>query len=420
MRMRLESFVMVMVVAVGLGGCASSPDGDEVLTVWIMQGATDSAEEFFDDVGETFAQQTGARLRVEYVHWGTAHERFVNAIAGNTTPDVAETGTTWTSEFAAAGALRPIGDDVQAAGLSDDLVEGLVASGTYDGQLYGMPWYAGVRSLVYRTDVFEDLGLTAPTTWQEIIDTGTAIKQARPDLIPFPVPGDAEFTAYPWVWGAGGDIATEGDGGWMSDLAGASSREGIEFWTGLARDHDFSTAGATTWKEIDVLDNFVDGRVAMALMGSWNPPTIFDRNPALEGKLAATPIPGKDGGMSPSVIGGSHLSVFNTARNPDLAFEFITMVSTGEYATRWAELTGYFPGQQSLLEGALSSSDPLLAPFAEQFVNGGRALPSTPAFGAVQAEKTIPTMIQAILSGKKTVDAATDEAVAVMNNTLNR
>lgn len=426
MRKRTLPLAVLATAALGLTACAGGGSGSgdvsadgQTLTVWIMQGTNPDSEAFFDEVGSAFKKETGATLKVEYVQWADAHDRFVTSIAGNTTPDVAETGTTWTAEFADAGALAPIGDYVDKAGLSDDLVEGLVGSGTYDGELYGMPWYAGVRSIVYRTDVFEELGLKAPTTWQEIIDAGTAIKAAKPDMIPFPVPGDAEFTAYPWVWGAGGEVSELDGKTWKSGLASDESRAGIQFWTDLATKYDLSSSGATTWKETDVLDNFVQDKVAMAIMGSWTPATIVEKNPELEGKFAAIPIPGEDGGISPSVLGGSHLSMFNTSKNKDLAFQFIEMMTTGKYASEWAEQTGYFPGQTSLLADSTESDDPLVKPFAEQFVDGGASLPVTPKFGAVQAKKTTNAMIQAILSGTKSVDEATTDAATEMDDIMN-
>jgi N,N'-diacetylchitobiose transport system substrate-binding protein len=343
----------------------------------------------------------------------------VTSIAGGTTPDVAETGTTWTAEFADAGALAPIGDFVDDEGLGDDLVEGLVTSGTYDDELYGMPWYAGVRSLVYRSDIFEELGLEAPTSWDEIVAAGEAIKAAHPEMMAFAVPGDAEFGVYPWVWGAGGEVSEQDGDEWVSGLDSAESQEGIQFYTDLALKHGFSSAGATTWKETDVLDNFSQGNVAMALMGSWTPAAIVEKNAELEGKFAATPIPGKDGGIAPSVLGGSHLSMFNTAKNPELAWEFIKLMTTGEFAEQWGEQSGYFPGQQSLLAETMESDDPLVAPFATQLVDGGGTVPVTPKFGAVQAKKTTNTAIQAILSGQKTVEQATSDAAAEMNEIMN-
>ncbi|MGO4690318.1 extracellular solute-binding protein [Glaciibacter sp. 2TAF33] len=427
MKKRYLSIAMFAVAALGLAACSSggTSAGDsadakgQTLKVWIMQGTNPDSKGYFDEVGKAFTKKTGAKLDVEFVQWADAHDRFVTSIAGNTTPDVAETGTTWTAEFADAGALAPIGDKVKAAGLTDDLVEGLAKSGTYDGDLYGMPWYAGVRSLVYRSDVFDELGLKAPTTWQEIIDAGNAIKAAHPEMIPFAVPGNAEFGVYPWVWGAGGDVSTKKGDTWTSGLASTKSREGIQFYTDLATKYGFSTAGATTWKETDVLDNFVQGKVAMALTGSWTPATIVQKAPDLKGKFAATPIPGQDGGISPSVLGGSHLSIFNTSKNQDLAFTFVKMMTTGTFAAKWAEQTGYFPGMQSLLAKTMKSDDPLVTPFAKQMVDGGAAVPVTPKFGAVQAKQTTNTMMQSILSGTKSVDQATTDAAAEMDSIMN-
>lgn len=426
MQKRYLSVAMAAVMALSLSACGgSSTGGDaskadgETLNVWIMKGTNPDSEAFFNTVGQEFTKETGAKLNVEYVQWADAHDRFVTAIAGNTTPDVAETGNTWTAEFADAGALAPIGTRVKDAGLDGDLVKGLVESGTYDGDLYGMPWYAGVRSIIYRTDVFEELGLAAPTTWQELVDTADVIKAKRPDLIPFPVAGDAEMHAYPWVWGAGGDVSVQKGESWESGLASDKSREGIQFYTDLATKHGFSTAGATTWKETDVLDNFAQGKVAMAISGSWTPATIVKKAPGLEGKLGAVPIPGKDGGISPSVLGGSHLSVFNTAKNEDLAWAFVKLMGTGKFAQEWADQSGYFPGTKSLLNETVKSDDPLVKSFAKQMVDGGGSVPVTPKYGAVQAKKTTNSMIQAILSGQKSVEEATTDAAAEMDDVMN-
>lgn len=428
MRKRILPIAVLGVAVLGITACSggggdTDGGGDsgegKTLDVWIMQGTNPDAEPFFEEVAAAFEEETGATLNVEFVEWADAHDRFVTSIAGGTTPDVAETGTTWTPEFADAGALAPIGEYVSEAGLEGDLVEGLVESGTYDGELYGMPWYAGVRSLVYNTAVFDELGLEAPTTWDELRDAGLAIKAAKPDMTAVAVPGDAEFTVYPWVWGAGGEVATEEDGEWTSQLDSPESIEGLEFWTGLATQDNLSSAGATTWRETDVLDAFAAGTVGMAIMGSWTPAAIVEKNPDMEGKFAAVPIPGQDGGISTSVLGGSHLSVFETADDKDLAFAFVELMTTGEFAEKWGEQSGYFPGQTSLLEASIENADPLVVPFATQMIEGGAAVPVTPTFGALQAKKTTSAMMQAILSGQKDVATAAADAAAEATATLN-
>lgn len=388
----------------------------ETLSVWIMEGTNPDAKPFFKDVAAAFKEETGATLKVQYVPWADAHDKFVKSIAGDTTPDVAEVGTTWTPEFADVGALLDLSRQVEDAQLGGDLVDGLVEAGTVDGSLYGMPWYAGVRSVIYRTDVFEKAGVEPPTTWDEFVTVGEKIKAENPDMITFPVPGDSEYGVYPFVWGAGGDIATQDGDSWKATIDSAEAQEGISFYTDLALEHGFSTPAATTWDEADTSDAFSRGEVAMTIAGNWTPGALIEANPELEGKIGAFPIPGKDSGVSPSFLGGSHLSVFQTAENPDLAWAFVRLMSQGDFAAQWGDESGFFPGSKSLLEKAQAEDDPLVAPFAEQIVEGGKSVPVTPLYGQVQGKKTVSAMLQSILSGDATVAEASEQAATEMDD----
>ncbi|MHA6621514.1 sugar ABC transporter substrate-binding protein [Pseudonocardia sp. DLS-67] len=399
----------------GCGGQSGDAGGDRTLTVWIMEGTNPDSQPFFDELSAAFQQRTGATLDVQFMQWGAAKDRFTTAIAGQTTPDVAEVGTTWVGEFGDAGALVDLGPRVQEAGLSDSLLPGLVEAGTLDGALYGLPWYSGVRSIVYRTDVFAELGLQPPTTWDELVAVGQRIKEARPDLLPLPIAGDNEFVVYPFLWGTGGEVATQNGGTWTSGVDSPQSREGIQFYADLALEHGFSTPAAANWRETDVRDSFTKGQSAMIFSGSWTPKAILEAAPDLEGKIGAFPIPGPTGGLAPSVVGGSVLSVFETSAEQDLAWQLVEMMGTGEFATKWAHESSYFPGTTAELNEAAQSPDPLVAPFATQMVGSGRSVPVTPTFGQIQGKKTIAAMMRSILTGEATVEQATSTAAAEMN-----
>ncbi|HEY7045286.1 MAG TPA: sugar ABC transporter substrate-binding protein [Nocardioidaceae bacterium] len=410
-------------LAAACGGNDSSDDSSSAkkLTVWIMQGTNPDATPFFKDVTAAFKDQTGADLDVQFVEWADAHDKFISSIAGGTTPDVAEVGTTWTPEFADAGALEDLTDQVDSAGLQSDLVPGLVEAGTIDGKLYGMPWYAGVRSVVYRTDVFKKAGVEPPTTWDEFVQVADKVKAAEPDMTTFPVPGDSEYGLYPWIWGAGGEIATQNDDGtWTSTIDSAEAQQGTTFYTDLALKHGFSSPAATTWDEADLSDAFSRGDVAMMIAGSWTPGALVEANPDLKGKIGAFPIPGPDGGLSPSFLGGSHLSIFNTADDPDLAWKFVELMTTGKFAAEWGEQSGFFPGTKSLLEKVQAENDPLVAPFAKQMAEAGKSVPVTPLYGQIQGNKTVSAMLQSILSGKASVDEASKQAAQEMDDIFSR
>lgn len=417
---RRSAVALAAAAALTVAGCGgqsgdAAPAGDRTLTVWIMEGTNPDSQPFFDELSAAFQQRTGATLDVQFMQWGAAKDRFTTAIAGQTTPDVAEVGTTWVAEFGDAGALADLGPRVQEAGLSDSLLPGLVEAGTLDGTLYGMPWYAGVRSIVYRTDVFAELGLAPPTTWDELVAVGQRIKQGRPDLLPLPIAGDNEFIVYPFLWGTGGQVATQNGDAWTSGVDSPQSRAGIQFYADLALQHGFSTPAAATWRETDLRDSFTKGQSAMIFSGSWTPKAIVEAAPDLQGKIGAFPIPGPTGGLAPSVVGGSVLSIFETSDDQDLAWQLVEMMGTGEFAAKWAQESSYFPGITAQLNEAVQSPDPLVAPFAEQMVGSGRSVPVTPAFGQIQGNKTIAAMMRSILTGEATVEQATSTAAAEMN-----
>jgi len=400
-------------------GDASDPAGQsgegKTLTVWIMEGTNPNAEGFFEGISADFTEQTGATLDVQFQPWAGAHDKFVTAIAGGTGPDVAEVGTTWTAEFAGTGALADITDKVAEAGLDDDLVQGLVEAGTLDGKLYGMPWYAGVRSIVYNKALFAAAGITTmPTSWAELLDAVEALKAADPATIPFPIAGDSQYGAMPFIWGADGDIATlEGDT-WTSKIDSPEAIEGLKFYTGLALDHGSSTAAANTWNEAALLQGFIGGNVGMMISGNWTMGRIAADAPDMAENIGAFPIPSRDGGVAGSFLGGSHLSIFNDSPNQDLAWEFVQLMTTGDAAAAWAEETGFFPGQVSALEASVTSDDPLVAPFAEQMLEG-RSVPVTPLYGQVQGAKIVEAMLQSILTGRLSVEEATAEAATAMD-----
>ena len=398
------------------GGGGTAAGAGKKLTVWIMEGTNPDSSAYFDKVKKAFKDKTQADLDVQMVPWTAAKDKFTTSIAGNTTPDVAEVGTTWTPEFADAGALADLTAKVKAANLDGDLVAGLKDAGTVDGKLYGMPWYAGIRSFLYNKDIFAKAGITTPpATWAELKDAVAKIKKADPAVTPFFIPGNSEFTATPFIWGAGGETAAKEGDKWVSKIDDAKAVEGIQFVADLALKDGASTPAAATGTEKDALTAYGKGNVGMIVSGSWTPSTLAKQAPDVAKKTGAFVFPGKDG-MAPSFTGGSHLAVFEKSPNKDLAFELVKLMTTGDLAKEWGKQSNYFPGQKSLLDEQLKSGDELTKVFAKQFTQGGKTVPVTPLWGKVQAKKVIPTMTQAVLSGKADAKAGAQTAAKDMND----
>ena len=398
------------------GGSGGEVDGEgKTLTFWLMEGTNASADTYIEELKEAFTEATGATLDVQVQPWDGAHDKFVTAMAGGTGPDVAEVGTTWVPEFADAGGIDDLTEDIEAAGLVDGLVEGLVEAGTLDGAMYGMPWYAGVRSILANRDMLEEAGVNSqPQNWDELLTMITALEEHNPDWISFPVLGVSIFPAVSFIWGAGGLIAEEQDGAWKATINAPEAVEGLTWYTDLALKHNSSTAAATTWVETEALAEFLQEKVPMFITGSWVPATIRQDNPELAEKLVAFTIPAKDSPVAPSFLGGSLVCRFTETQEPELAFELIKLVTTGDFATRWAEETNYFPGTIEAMDEVVAGGDELTAVFAQQMTEGGKTVPVTPAWGKIEGAKTMTTLVGTVLEGTPVQEAA-DTAAAEMD-----
>jgi len=222
----------------------------------------------------------------------------------------------------------------------------------------------------------------------------------------------------PFIWGAGGELATQQGAKWTCGLTSDKARAGIQYYADLALKDGVSLPAATTWKETDLRDSFIKGTSAMVISGSWTPSAILAKAPELKGKIGVFPIPGQNGGMAPSFLGGSHLSVFEGSKNPELAWQLVKLMTYGDFAAKWGSQSGFFPGTKDLLSKVIAANDPLVTPFAKQFTEAGKSVPVTPAWGKVEGAKTLNVMAQSILSGKASVEQATTTACTEMNQQL--
>src|ERR1700722_15931015 len=121
-------------------------------TAWLADiASTDSAFE---------AATPGWTVSHQYLPWGTHLQTLDTALAagGSNLPDVVEMGNTETTKYMAEGAFANLTGDKSQFQNSSHWLSGLAASATYNGKLYGVPYYAGSRVITYRSDLFGKAG----------------------------------------------------------------------------------------------------------------------------------------------------------------------------------------------------------------------------------------------------------------------
>src|SRR5262245_36835855 len=164
MRMNVRHLVaasLVALVAVLGVGATSATGGQaaDTLTVWRQVDAQSGWPEVVAAANAQFKNANpGWDVDVQYKSWTTHLAQFDATLAGNNAPDVIEMGNTEMTKYMAAGAFQDITSSKRSIPNSATWLKGLTESATYKGKLYGVPYYAGARGVIYRTDQYKSAG----------------------------------------------------------------------------------------------------------------------------------------------------------------------------------------------------------------------------------------------------------------------
>lgn len=412
----------VLLAATACGGGGSESGGSQApdsLTVWVMGTAQKPIEKHFDTVEERYQQDhPGTKVEVEFIPWPDAQQSINNALAGGDAPDVLEVGNDQVANWAAQGAVMDITSRTADWGAVADMDQAAVDYGKYDGSQYGIPWFAGVRTLYYRADWLSEMDMEPPETWAELVEVAKAIEDEQ-GVPGFAAPTDFTNGIASFIWSNGGKIATRKGGEWQAQLSSPETREAIEFYAGLTTEEKTSPQSYVGENELVPLADMANGEVGMYIDGGWALTSMEEQaqDPAVLDGIEAAPIPGADG-TAPAFAGGSALTLFATTEHPDAAFELLQIMGDKEGGRGYADAAGYFPAYPGMLDDESYQSDPVTAAAAEQ-MKKTQFFPATPNWNAADQDgKILPSAVLEIVKGGdpgKVLEEADKELAEALN-----
>lgn len=427
MKARLLAALAALAALVALGGAASGVAATQAqaerITVWLMVDAQSNWPEAVAAANQAFKQRhPGVDVEVQYQSWGDYKTKFEATLSGRNAPDVIEFGNTDVPKYSAGGVLAPL--DRGAFPNSSTWLAGLAKAGSYNGKLYGVPYYAGARGIIYRKDQFAAVGVTKPpATLAEFVAAGKKLMAKfgkDPNYSAFYFPGRNWHAAMGFVYDAGGTIAYTTKGRWVGGLSSPSSVRGLTQWKNVVLPLSRANKTGDDAHPQQALV-FAKGKVGSFIGNGWEWPYALDKkvgNPALEGKIAAFPLPSSKAGRSiPTFLGGSNLAVPVTSRSKELAADWIAAYTSTAAETIMVNAGGVIPNSTSLAH--LTRSKPTLAPFAEA-AKFSWFVPSTPNWANVESANVLQNLLSGILrnpSKVKTLAQRADEQIEqILNN----
>jgi N,N'-diacetylchitobiose transport system substrate-binding protein len=417
--------VALFAAACGSGGnspeSASGGSGNtqaKDITVWLMNGSAPDA--VIKRVNAQFNQaHPNTQVKIQIQQWDGIQEKTTTALAGNNPPDVLEIGSTLVSKFADSGGLEDLSSKKADLG-GDAWLQGLTDAGTLDGKLYGIPYYAGDRAVLYRKDMFAKAGITTlPSDRASFVATMAKLQAKYGSDKQFSAlyfPGQYWYAALPFIWDEGGEVAVQDNGQWKGALDSPQSQAGLSALKDIVTKYSKAPVNGNE-NDNDPAVPLGEGKAGMIIDAGWKVGTVEKAHPQLKGQIGVFPVPSKSAGQTaPVFLGGSNLAVSAGSDAPELAYEWIKILAGTKAQTDLATTGGVIPNSTSLL--TLHAKDPVLSVF-DLAAKNSRSTPSTPKWANVESGTVLQDMLVSIFSGKKSVADATTDATEAITKTLN-
>lgn len=298
------------------------------------------------------------------------------AIDAGTAPDVVQMSVHSLPGHIINNRLTDISEHVE--GLDEQFTASSWQGVSYNEGVYAIPQDSGPTGLMYRKDLFEEHGVEVPTTWDEYIEAGRALKEADPDLHIAQFSPNETGLWVETVWQNEGTwYGIDGDA-WTVEVDNEASQEVAEVWQTLLDEDLVKVVDMWTpeyWAEVNA------GTIATVHYAAWFPGLLEESAGDLAGKWAVAPSPTFEGLDSAGDTGGSVDVIPEGTENVEQAVEFTTWLNTSPEALEILITDGgLFPSAVAGLE-----SESLLQPeeyfggqvINEVFVEAANKVPST-------------------------------------------
>ncbi len=162
----------------GGGGGQQTEGGGVSGSIQVMAIWSGTEQESFQAVIDGFKEQN-PDVDVKYTSGGDQLATVLStAVEGGNPPDIAAIAQPGLmSDFVKKGSLKPI--DFVEDTVAENFGESIVETGSVDGQLYGLLYKAANKSTVwYNVPAFEDAGIEAPETWDDLLAAAGTLKDS--------------------------------------------------------------------------------------------------------------------------------------------------------------------------------------------------------------------------------------------------
>jgi ABC-type glycerol-3-phosphate transport system substrate-binding protein len=260
--------LLVMVQPVFSAGGRQQASGSGTVTIIHDKTGAPDYHPYFMKAGTELKAATGISLEPSgYPSTDVYTAAVRSALPTNSSPDLFSWWSgAWIQDLQKTGFLAPVTAIWDK--YKDDYPKGIRDSFTLDGQLYALPWGIEYWLVYYNKDVYSQVGISAPKTWDEFLSNCQRIKAAGKTPLQQTIVDEwPAFIAFE-------EIAASVDPNLYNDLCTGKKKftdpqavEIFQIWKDMI-DKGYFTDPSTNYFS-DVPRLFNDNQLAMIIGGTW-------------------------------------------------------------------------------------------------------------------------------------------------------
>ncbi|MGI9048847.1 MAG: ABC transporter substrate-binding protein [Rubrobacteraceae bacterium] len=257
----------------------------------------------------------------------------------------------WPAQFAANGWIIDLSDRFPESERKKFL-DGPIQSNTYNGKIYGVPWYTDAGMLYYRKDLLQKSGFNSPPkTWDELKSMAKKVKQDSGTKFGFVFQG-AQYEGgvvdgVEYIASNSGSVLAPGDSKKVT-IDSANSVDGLKIEHSMVAD-GVSPKAVSTYTEQETQTAFLNGDAIFARNWPYMY-ALISGSKIKPDQVSVAPLPAGSGsgGKSVAGLGGWNFYISAFSQKQDAAYAFVKFATAPEQQKFRALKGSFLPTLKSL------------------------------------------------------------------------